>query len=260
MPNLISGREKTIGERERAFNLRKQICTEAARWLAHLNRLATVNPSERFRIGKQILAAETRFNDDALALENAATELREAYSLRGGALPQVDTRIVAETETGVVEEEGDLARHFRLESALRKAEEDLIPFATKLAVTTAFATEQVLKEQPEPTIVEPATLSEKVVYCELKINHLRSEIDYITEQVRPWRLTRNSSRLGELRTEMSPEVKFAEESLTARKAELSQMTAQHRALLAEMRSQPNHAANQMGTSQQAAKTLANASR
>ena len=252
----VSERERTIGQRERAFDLQKNICVEITRGLAHLHRQWKLS-AQKFELGKQIAAAEIRLNDARERFENAAAELREAYSERGGAVPPIDTRIDIETNASAVEEEDELSRQFRMELALQKVQDDAIPFSIKLNISTAAAMEQIFKNQPDPVVAEPVTLPEKIAACELKINRVRSEIDYMTEQVRPWRLMRNSSRLGELRTEVSPEMKFSEESLAAKRTELSQLTEQHKALIAEVRSQQNRAANQIGPSRQEAKTLAN---
>ena len=90
--NSISEREVTIGQRERSFDLQKQICVEITRGLAHLNRQWKLS-AQKFELGKQISAAEIRLNDARERFENAAAELREAYSWRGGAVPLIDTRI-----------------------------------------------------------------------------------------------------------------------------------------------------------------------
>jgi hypothetical protein len=234
MPNSTSQQEVTIGQRERAFNLQKQICVEITRGLAHLNRqLQLADPVQKLRIGKQISAAEVRLNDAKERFENAAAELREAYSWRGGTAPSIDVRIDIETKAVVFEEQTELARQFELESALRKVQEDAIPFATKLAVTTAYATALVLKEHPESVIAPPVTLSEKLFECEQNINRTKSELDYLIEQLRPWRLVRTSSRLGELRSAQSAEVQFAEEELAKKLTTLSELVRRHKDLLAE---------------------------
>ena len=233
MPS-VSERERTIGQRERAFDLQKQICVEITRGLLHLNRqLQLADPSQKFRIGQQITAAEIRLSESRERFENAATELREGYLWRGGTVPLVNTRIDVETRGDVVNEESEMDRQFRLESALRKVEDDAISYATKLAVTTAFAVEQIFKKSPEVVVAEPVTPLEKIAACELKINRVRSEIDYAIELLRPSRLAQASSRLGELRAAKSPDVQFAEEQLAAKKADLSQLIIQHKALLAQ---------------------------
>jgi hypothetical protein len=230
----VSERERTIGHRERAFNLQKQVCVEITRGLAHLNRqLQLADPLQRFKIEKLIRAAEIRLSDAREKFENVAAELREAYAWRGGPVPSVETRIEAESKAPVLEEQSELVRQFGLETALRKVEEDAIPYATKLVVTTNFAVEQVFKKQPEAVVAEPVTVPEKIAACELKINRVRSEIDYASELLRPSRLAQASSRLGELRVAKSPDVQFAEEQLAAKKADLSQLITQHKALLAQ---------------------------
>ncbi len=237
MPN-ISERERTIGHRERAFDLQKQICVEITRGLAHFSRQwQLADPLQRFNLQKQISAAEIRLGEARERFENAAAELREAYSWRGGAVPLIDTRIDIETKALAVEEEDEFSRQFRLEAALQKVQDDAIPYATKLAMTTKFAMEQVFKTQPEAVTPEPVTLPEKIAACETKINRVRSEIDYASELLRPVRLDQSASRLGELRAEKSPEVQFAEEQLTTKKGDLAQLIAQHKALLAERQSQ-----------------------
>ena len=65
----VSERERTIGQRERAFDLQKQICVEITRGLAHLNRQWKLS-SQKFEIGKQISAAEIRLNDARERFEN----------------------------------------------------------------------------------------------------------------------------------------------------------------------------------------------
>ena len=237
MPS-ISERERTIGHRERAFDLQKQVCVEITRGLAHLNRqLQLADPLQRFKIEKQISAAEIWLTDAREGFENVAVELREAYTRRGGTVPLVDTRIEVESKAPDFEEQSELVPQFGLETALRKVEEDAIPYATKLAITTNFAVEQVFKKRPERVVAEPVTLPEKIAACELKINRLRSEIDYSSELLRPTRLEQASSRLGELRAAKSPDVQFAEEQLAARKADLAQLVAQHKTLLGQRRSQ-----------------------
>ena len=143
----------------------------------------------------------------------------------------------ASRKASVFEEQSELVRQFGLETALRKVKEDAIPYATKLAVTTNFAVEQVFKKQLEAVVAEPVTLPEKIAACELKINRIRSEIDYASELLRPARLAQASSRLGELRGAKSPDVQFGEEQLAAKKADLAQLVAQHKTLLAQRRSQ-----------------------
>ena len=232
----VSERERMIGHRERAFDLQKQICVELTRGLAHLQRQWKLS-AQKFELGKQISAAEIRLNDARERFENAAAELREAYSWRGGAVPLIDTRIEVETKGAVSEEKSEFNRQVRLEAALQKVEDDAIPFSTKLAVTTAVAMETIFKTQPEVVVAEPVTLPEKIAACELKINRVRSEIDYAIELLRPSRLAQASSRLGELRAAKSPEVLFSEEQLTAKKADLAQLVAQHKTLLAEWQSE-----------------------
>jgi hypothetical protein len=237
MPS-ISERERTIGHRERAFDLHKQICTEITRGLEHFNRqLQLADPLQRFKIEKLISAAEIRLGEARERFENAAAELREAYCTRGGAIPPIDTRIDVETKPAAAGEERELERLIAMETALRKVQDDAIPFSTKLAVSTAFAVEQVFTKQPEAVVAESVTLPEKIAACELKINRLRSEIDAASEILRPTRLAQSSSRLGELRAEKSPDVQFAEEQLAAKKADLAQLVAQHKTLLAQRRSQ-----------------------
>jgi hypothetical protein len=131
-----------------------------------------------------------------------------------------------------------LLRQIELESAVEKNRQDLIPYSEKLASTTLSAQEQLSKKCAEPQIAEPTTLPEKIAACELKINRLRSEIDYASELLRPTRLGQAFSRLDELRAAKSPEVLFAEEQLTAKKADFALLTAQHKALLAEVRQIP----------------------
>jgi hypothetical protein len=236
--NTDTEREREIGCRERAFNLQKQICTEIARGLSHLKRQFELgDPAQKFRIEKQISTAEGQLNDASERFESAAAELRTAYSLRGGSIPAIDTRIDVETNTSVVEEESGIVHQILMETALRKAEEDKIPYSEKLAVTTAFALGQVFKKAPEREPVSPATLSEQVTDCERLINRTRSEVDFLIEQVRPWRLMRTSSRLGELRTELSPELKFLEEHIRTKSIELAQLLSQHQTFMAEARSQ-----------------------
>jgi hypothetical protein len=243
MPS-VSQRERMIGHRERAFDLQKQVCFEITRGLAHLNRqLQLADPSQRFKIEKQISAAEIRLTDARERFEDVAAELREAYAWRGGTMPLVDTGIEVESKASVFEEQSELVRQFGLETAVRKVEEDAIPYATKLAVTTNFAVGQVFKKQPEAVAAEPVTLPEKIAACELKINRIRSEIDYASELLRPARLAQASSRLGELRAAKSPEVLFAEEQLSAKKADLAELIALHKTLLAQRGSLKTAACN-----------------
>ena len=236
MPNSTSQQEVTIGQREHAFDLQKQICVEITRGLAHLNRQWKPS-SQKFELGKQISAAEVRLNDARERFENAAAELREAYSWRGGAVPPIDTRIDIETKASAVEEEDELSRQFRLELALQKVQDDAIPFSIKLNISTAAAMEQIFKNQPDPVVAEPVTLPEKIAACEVKINRVRSEIDYESELLRPSRLAQASSRLGELRVAKSPDIQFAEEQLAAKKADFAQLVAQHKLLIAERKSE-----------------------
>jgi hypothetical protein len=232
--NTDTEREREIGCRERAFNLQKQICTEIARGLSHLKRQFELgDPAQKFRIEKQISAADSRLDGARERFENAAAELREAYCWRGGSVPFLDTRIEVEAKAPALGEESEFVRQISMETALRKAEEDKIPYSEKLAATTAFALEQVFKKRPEPELVSPVTLSEQIIDCERRINSCRAEIDYLSEQLRPTRLAQSSSRLGELRAEKSPEVQFVDEQLKAKKGELAQLTEEHQTLLAE---------------------------
>jgi hypothetical protein len=238
MPNSTSEQEVAIGQHERAYDLQKQICIEITRGLSHLNRqLQLADPSQRFKIDQQISAAEIRLSDARERFENAAAELREAYSWRGGAVPSVDTQIDIESKAPVFEEESEVVRQLGLETALRKVQEDAIPYSTKLAVTTALAVTRVFRKQSEPIIAEPVTLPEKIAACERNINRTRSEIDFFVERLRPWRLLRTSSRLGELRAEQSAEGRCFEEEFAAKKADLARLITQHKALHAEMQSQ-----------------------
>jgi hypothetical protein len=105
----------------------------------------------------------------------------------------------------------------------------------KLANSTAAATRQLSEKRPAAEPPEPVTLPEKITSVEGRINRLKTEIDYGEQQLRPVRVAQASSRLAELRGQKSPELQFAQEQLIAKKADLAQLTAQHEALLAEVR-------------------------
>jgi hypothetical protein len=233
MLDSVEKREKKIGEREHAFDLQRQIYLEAERSLAHLNRQLQADPSQRIRTEQRIFAMEIQRNEALERFENAANELREAYPWRGGTVPVVDTRTHLVNEIRGSEDESELSRQFGMEAALRKVQEDAIPYSTKLAVTTAFAVEQIFKKQPETVVAEPSTLLEKIVACEAEINRLRLELDYADQQLRPVRLAKSSSRLGELRAMESPEIRFAEEEFATKQKTLSELIRRHKDLLAE---------------------------
>jgi hypothetical protein len=226
--------EREIGRRERAFDLQRRIFSEAERGLHDSERqLAIANPSQRLRIGSEISKAESRLAQARADLARATAELREAWSWRGGPQPQVPT-LIARIEPVIVEE-NPLLRQWELESEVERARGNAISYEVKLEKTTSHALDQVFKPSPEPVTVEPVTLPEKIAACELKINRLKSEIDYTSSQLRPTRLAQAASRLGELRAEKSSEVQFAEEQLKAKKADLAQLIARHKELLADGR-------------------------
>jgi hypothetical protein len=226
--------EREIGRRECAFDLKRQIFSGAERGLHDLERqLALANPSQRLRIGSEISKAESRLARASEDLAQAADELREAWSWRGGAqpsIPPLETR-----NEPVIADESPLLRQMELEAAVERAKEDAIPYSTKLERTTSQALDQLYKTCPEPLAPEPVTFPEKIAACERKINSCKTEIDYLSEQLRPTRLAQAGSRLGELRAEKSAEIQFAEETLRAKKADLAKLIAQHKELLADAR-------------------------
>jgi hypothetical protein len=232
---MISETENAIGRAEHKFDLNKNKLETIVIALEEAE-LRGAPPQ------KLLFDVATATADLSVAID----ELNGAYALRDSkaplTVPPVENYIELFKKNAAAKRAArDAAR--REEAAavgevaawLHTLEPEAIPYSQKAANSIAAGLQRLSEKRPEPELPEPATLPEKIAACELEINRLRSEIDYASELLRPVRVAQASSRLAELRAEKSPELQFANEQLIAKKADLAQLTAQHEALLAEVR-------------------------
>jgi len=234
---MISETEIKIGTCERLFDIARNKLEKIV--IAMDEAELRGSPPEKLMYDSKAAMA-----DFAAAMEN----LNEAYARRESKaplrVPPVENYIELFRKSAAAKRAArDAARREEAAAAgeaaawLHTIDPEAIPDSQKLANSLAAGLRRLSEKRPEPELPEPATLTETIAACELKINRLRSEVDYASELLRPVRLAQSSSRLGELRAAKSPEVLFAEEQLTAKKTDLAQLVAQHKTLLAQRRSQ-----------------------
>jgi hypothetical protein len=227
--------EREIGQRERLFDLNRQIVSHLERGLAYLqgqlNKLA--NASQRFAIERDQLILESRCVEAREDLAIAEQQLVEAWTWRGGTKPSIRPTMTAAAEPAVSDDISDLITRYETEKTVQKVRDDAIPYAEKLARSTVVALENLWRHpEPAPT-AEPATIPEKIAALELKINRLKTEVANLDEALRPWRLAQVGSRITELRAQKSVEIQFAEEQFRAKSEELANLIAEHKSLLSQ---------------------------
>jgi hypothetical protein len=237
---MISEIETKIGNCERVFDLAK----------ARLEKIVIAFEEEAELHGappqKLLYDLATATADFSVAIE----ELNAAYALRDSKqpalrVPPVENYIELLKKNAAAKREArDAARRSEAEDAGQLAAwlhtigaDDDVSYSQKLANSTAAAARQLSENRPGSEPPAPVTLTEKIASVERQINSAKVEVAYLDEQLRPVRRARAASRLGELRPAKSPEVLFAEEQLAAKKADLVQLIAQHKTLLAERQSQ-----------------------
>jgi hypothetical protein len=235
---MISENENTIGRAEHKFDLKKHKLETIVIALEEAE-LRGAPPQ------KLLFDLATATTDLSAAIDelNAAYALRDSKAPR--TVPPVENYIELFKKNAATKRAArDAARREEAAAAgeaatwLHTINPEAISDSQKLANSLAAGLQRLSEKRPEPELPEPATPPEKIAACELKINRLRSEIDYASELLRPVRVAQASSRLAELRAEKSPELQFANEQLISKKADLAQLTAQHKALLAEVRQIP----------------------
>jgi hypothetical protein len=236
---MISEVENKIGRAEHAFDLAKNKLETIVIALEEAE-LRGAPPQ------KLLYDVATATADLSVAIE----ELNAGYALRDSKaplrVPPVDNYLVLFRKNAAAKREArDAARWEEAETAGQLAAwlhtigaDDDVPYSQKLANSTAAAARQLSEKRPESEPPEPTTPSEKISAIERQINLAKFEVAYLDEQLRPVRRARAASRLGELRAAKSVEVQIAEEELASKNEKLSQLIAQHKALLAEVRKIP----------------------
>jgi hypothetical protein len=234
-PVLNPEREREIGQRERLFDLNRQIVSHLERGLAYLqgqlNKLA--NASQRFAIERDQLILESRCVQAREDLAAAEQQLVEGWRWRGGIQPTVRPSMTATVEAAISADIADLVKQYETEATLQKVKDDAIPYAEKLARTTAIALDSLWRHPESTTTLEPATVPEKIAAIELKINRTKTEVANLDEALRPWRLAQVGSRITELRAQKSVEIQFAEEQFQKKTGELANLIAEHKSLLSQ---------------------------
>jgi hypothetical protein len=234
---MISETEMKIGTCERVFDIAR---TKLEKIVIALEEAELRGAPPQ----KLLFDLATATADFSVAIE----ELNGAYALRDSKaplrVPPVENYIELFKKSAAAKRAArDVARREEAAAAgdvaawLHTIDPEEIPYSQKAANSIAAGLQRLSEKRPEPELPEPATLPEKIAWVESRINRLKTEIDYGEQQLRPVRVAQASSRLAELRAEKSPELQFANEQLIAKKADLAQLVAQHKTLLAQRRSQ-----------------------
>jgi hypothetical protein len=235
---MISEIEKTIGNCERVFDIARN----------KLEKIVIAIDEAELRGGppeKLIYDSKAAMAEFAVAVEN----LNEAYARRDSkaplTVPPVENYVDLFKKSAVTKRAArDAARREEAAAAgevaawLHTIDPEAIPYSQKVASSIVAGLQRLSEKRPESEPPEPTTPSEKVSAIERQINLAKVEVAYLDEQLRPVRRARAASRSGELRAAKSVEVQIAEEELASKKEKLSQLIAQHEALLAEVRQIP----------------------
>jgi DNA-binding protein H-NS len=233
---MISETEMKIGNCERVFDLAK---ARLEKILIALEEEAELHGASSQKLISDVATATTDFSV-------AINELNAAYLRRDSkaplTVPPVENYVELFKKSAATRRAArDAARREEAAAAgelaawLHTIDPEAISDSQKLANSLAAGLRRLSEKRPESEPPEPATLTEKITAIELSINRFKSEIDYAAEQLRPVRIARSSSRRGELWAPKSVEVQIAEEELGSKKEKLSQLIAQHKGLLAEVR-------------------------
>lgn len=227
--------EREIGQREKLFDLKRQIVTQIERSLAYLQGQLDklVNVSQRAAIERDQIILESRCIQAREELALAEEQMVEGWSWRGGVRPSVTPAVTATIEATISADIADLVKQYETEATLQKVKDDAIPYAEKLARTTVIALENLWRHPEANPTPEPATVLERIAAIEQKINRMKTEVANLDEALRPWRLAQVGSRITELRAQKSVEIQFAEEQFRGKSDELANLTAEHKSLLSQ---------------------------
>jgi hypothetical protein len=226
---MISETEMKIGTCERLFDIARDKLEKAI--------VALEEADER---GKAVAKLAAEVADEKSLFASAIENLNQAYARRDSktplVVPPLDHYLELFRKNAAAKREAqDSARRDEVSERIQRA---TIPENHVVQIREAeLAIARGHRVEPEPP-ARSTSPQDLVDELEVKINRLKSEIDYADEQLRPVRVAQASSRLAELQAAKSPRLQFAQEQLIAKKAELAQLTVQHEALLAEVRQKP----------------------